>query len=117
MKRQVILIAILVIGAAISAYVWTRPGENEVDQNLAAQKQEFVCEKCGTRFELTVAESTAMYRSETGVTCPNCKAGGAEKTDVKVRVSGFASEEDKETAAADETGESAKSFGSRSRAQ
>lgn len=116
MKRNVVLIGILVIGGAVSAWMWMSK-EEETDQNLAQMKQTFACSKCSNEFELTIAESTAMYQSDSGVVCPKCNEGGAAKRDVKFMMGGFGSSDEPEsTPQEDESGENAKAFGAIQRA-
>lgn len=94
MNRIVILIVVLVLLGGVSAYMWSSSEGTETDTKVAQQTEKYTCPKCGGDFELTLAESTEMYKSGAGITCPKCKETGATKTDVQVMMGGFGGSEE-----------------------
>jgi hypothetical protein len=89
--KKIIAGVILVIGLAVSVYLWSTVGmgEDQGDQKVAQQLMNFTCPSCKKTFQLTVADAGAIRRANNGeIVCQECGAAGAQKNDVEVVVSG-----------------------------
>lgn len=71
MKRQQVLVGIVVLLAGVAAYVWATREGTEVDPQLQV-KFNYTCIHCQHSFEMTAADEAIMKRNNGGVVCPNC---------------------------------------------
>ncbi|MFH1419673.1 MAG: hypothetical protein ABII12_15475 [Planctomycetota bacterium] len=80
-KTTVVLIGVLILLIAVSAYLWAKVGlgEPEVDSNVASSIQHFTCGECGHAFEMRISQVAAMRRARGEIICPKCEKGGAQK--------------------------------------
>ncbi len=92
MDRRVVLGVVLLALAGVSVYLWTSDKEQTVDTALASDTEHYICPSCQHEFDLTNAESTAMFRAG-GIKCPACREVGDStmKADVEVYMGGFGS--------------------------
>ncbi len=91
MNKKEILGAALLVLVGVSVYLWTSDKGPNVDTRLAANTEHYVCPKCQHEFDLTNAESTAMFRAG-GIKCPSCQEIGDSrmKSSVEVYIGGLA---------------------------
>lgn len=90
-KKNIIAGVVLVVGLAVSIYLWSTVGmgEDQGDQSVAQKMMDFTCPACKQTFPLSVADAGAMRRANNGeIVCPGCGATGAQKHDVEVVVTG-----------------------------
>ncbi|MFQ5502471.1 MAG: hypothetical protein ACE5EQ_09255 [Phycisphaerae bacterium] len=91
MNRNVILLVVFFVLIAVSAFMWKARQGTETDPSLATSREIYTCPKCQEQFEMTLAESGAMLRSNPGIICPHCKEVGAQKEGAIISVIGFGS--------------------------
>lgn len=72
MKRQHVLIGIVVVLAGVAAYVWSTQEGTESDPILQQTKFQYTCIHCQHNFELTMQDEIDMTRNQGGVICPSC---------------------------------------------
>ena len=80
-KTAAVLIGVLILLIAVSAYLWAKIGigEPEVDPNVASSIQHFTCGECNHSFEMRISQVAAMRRARGEIICPKCGKGGAQK--------------------------------------
>ncbi len=119
MGKKIGVSALLAGLIGVSIYMWSENAGEEVDNSISQRTQKWQCGQCDGEFELTVAESTEMFKaSKQGVICPLCQATGAEKQDVQAFVGrrGFGSDaasDDEEEEEEEQEAEDVHSFGGR----
>lgn len=72
MKKQGILIGILVVLIGVAVYVWSTQEGEQVDPKLAETKLSYNCPHCNQAFQLTMEEEVNMVHEHRGVICPHC---------------------------------------------
>jgi DNA-directed RNA polymerase subunit RPC12/RpoP len=88
--KLIILIAVLVVGAGVSAILWTRTTKETGGDNAVMGKTEsYTCSKCGKTFQKTTQAIIDERRAGGGhIKCPNCGELDPEKEGLKVILSG-----------------------------
>lgn len=79
--KRTVLLAVLVVLIAVSAYLRTHEATVEADPSIRLISEAHKCPKCDRLFELTIAEAAAERRARGGIKCPACGQLGAEKMD------------------------------------
>ncbi|HKQ49282.1 MAG TPA: hypothetical protein VJZ71_14520 [Phycisphaerae bacterium] len=104
-KKNIIAGVVLVVGLAVSIYLWSTVGmgEDPGDQTVAQKMMDFTCPACKQTFQLSVADAGAMRRANNGeIVCPGCGATGAQKEDLEVVLGGGGFKDDSEEKPAEE---------------
>jgi len=91
MNRNVILLVVFFALVGVSAFMWFAREGTETDPSLATSQEIYTCPKCQEQFEMSLAESGAMLRSNPGIICPHCQEVGALKEGAIISVIGFGS--------------------------
>ena len=80
-KRRLVIVAVLIVGGCVSAYLWIAVGvgRSEVDPVIAEAMESFTCDKCGHVFEMSIGDIIKMRRARGDVLCPDCGEPGARK--------------------------------------
>lgn len=79
MKRASVA-GVLLAGAGVGGFVWSAwLSRSDIDESVASVREEYSCASCGATFTLTISEAIAQRRTDSGIRCPKCGKGGAEK--------------------------------------
>ncbi|MCG8407479.1 MAG: hypothetical protein MI923_19950 [Phycisphaerales bacterium] len=77
MKRQFVLVGVLVLLCGISIFVWTTMSDDKIDSAQKSIMETIKCHSCGHQFEMSVQNQTLMLKGGKGLQCPSCKAWSA----------------------------------------